>query len=76
VVMARPRPLPSVLVRAVSVQHLDDRPQPGAPALVRVQPQLDGRRAGGTGSLHGNVLPPRIWARFMGYAGDFALNRR
>jgi len=39
-------------------------------------PLLSLKDTGGTGSLHGNVLPPRIWARFMGYAGDFALNRR
>ncbi|MDV9177033.1 hypothetical protein R6V09_43770 [Streptomyces sp. W16] len=39
-------------------------------------PLLPLKDVGGTGSLHGNVFPPRIWARFMGYDGDFALNRR
>ncbi|MFD4561701.1 transglycosylase domain-containing protein [Streptomyces sp. NPDC058469] len=30
---------------------------------------------GGAGSLRGNVFPPRIWARFMGFTGTFELNR-
>jgi membrane peptidoglycan carboxypeptidase len=30
---------------------------------------------GGAGSIRGNVFPPRIWARFMGFTGNFNLNR-
>ncbi|MEU9455849.1 transglycosylase domain-containing protein [Streptomyces sp. NPDC048277] len=30
---------------------------------------------GGAGSIRGNIFPPRIWARFMGFTGAFDLNR-
>ncbi|WP_406456723.1 penicillin-binding transpeptidase domain-containing protein [Streptomyces sp. NBC_01622] len=45
------------------------RNKPGQPKLL---PLTD---VGGTGSIRGNVFPPRIWARFMGFTGNFDLNR-
>ncbi|MER5431983.1 transglycosylase domain-containing protein [Streptomyces sp. NPDC002588] len=42
------------------------------PGQAQLLPLTD---VGGADSLRGNVFPPRIWARFMGYTGDFDLKR-
>jgi membrane peptidoglycan carboxypeptidase len=43
------------------------------PGQAQLLPLTD---VGGADSLRGNVFPPRIWARFMGFTGTFDLNRR
>jgi membrane peptidoglycan carboxypeptidase len=45
------------------------RNKPGQPQRLPLQ------GVGGNNSARGNVFPPRIWARFMGGAGNFSLNR-
>ncbi|MEU1185503.1 transglycosylase domain-containing protein [Streptomyces sp. NPDC005820] len=42
------------------------------PGQGRLLPLSD---VGGADSIRGNVFPPRIWARFMGFTGTFDLNR-
>jgi membrane peptidoglycan carboxypeptidase len=44
------------------------RNKPGQPQLLPLQ------GVGGNKSARGNVFPPRIWARYMGGAGNFSLN--